>query len=277
MGEFLDAVTRRSRARGEIGPRHRRDDEPLVEKIEHQPSRPRRRLPAPSLPALLGVGVLVLIGGGAAHLAGGGSAIEPDAAPIPSATTIAVEQAADAKPSSGASAAASAAPSGTDAKGSPARESGEAVVHVSGAVARPGLVRLPAGSRIDDALRAAGGPDEDADLQAVNLARPVVDGEQIHVPRPGEAPPAAVPAGPAPSGGGDGSSGAGASGGAGLIDINRASVEELQELPGVGPAIAQRIVEHREGNGPFASVDQLEEVSGIGPKTLEKIRDRASV
>ena len=124
----------------------------------------------------------------------------------------------------------------------------ELIVHVSGAVAAPGVVHLPGGARVDDALRAAGGATEEAELAAVNLARPLVDGEQIHVPLPGEQPPPAED-GPA----------------------------ELEELPGVGPAIAQRILEHREKNGAFTSVDGLLEVSGIGPATLEKIRAEATV
>ena len=143
------------------------------------------------------------------------------------------------------------------------------------------MVRLPAGSRVDDALGAAGGPTDEAELAAVNLARPLVDGEQIHVPVPGEEPPASsgpVTGGdtaPGAPGAGEGGGGDGASSGA--IDLNSASATELEELPGVGPAIAQRIIEHREQNGPFESVDQLEEVSGIGPATLEKLRDEATV
>jgi competence protein ComEA len=109
----------------------------------------------------------------------------------------------------------------------------------------------------------------------------VIDGEQIHVPVPGEEPPAAqAPAASAP---GDGAAGGsadahgGGSGAGGAIDLNTASAAELEGLPGVGPAIAQRIIDHREQNGPFESVDQLQEVSGIGPATLEKLRDRATV
>lgn len=165
---------------------------------------------------------------------------------------------------------------------SPTHEAGtattEIVVLVSGAVATPGVVRLAQGARVQDAVDAAGGPTPEADLAAVNLARPVTDGEQIHLPVPGETPPVAAPASgatPAPS---TGDKPAGGSGGGGaLIDLNTADAALLEELPGVGPAIAQRIIDHRQSNGPFRSVDDLLEVSGIGPATLEKIRDRATV
>lgn len=143
------------------------------------------------------------------------------------------------------------------------------------------MVRLEPGARVDDALAAAGGAQPEADLAAVNLARPVSDGEQIHVPVPGEEPRElpADPGGGAPSGGAEpeGSDPAGPPGAGALINLNTATAAELEDLPGVGPAIAERIITHREQNGPFTSVDQLQEVSGIGPATLEKIRPQATV
>ncbi len=139
------------------------------------------------------------------------------------------------------------------------------LVHVVGRVVAPGLVELPAGSRVADALTAAGGPLPDADVAALNLAAPVQDGEQVRVPVPGEAP--AVPAA---------GSAAAVTGSGGSVDINRASAIDLQELPGVGPVLADRIVADREANGPFADVDDLERVSGIGPAVLAKLRDRAT-
>ena len=274
--------------------RHRRTGEPLIRRRDHTAVRPRRLpFPAPPLSALLGIAVLVLIGAGVIHLSGTGSAIPQEEAAAPVAVAAGEEPEEQSAPEpdaeartateAGAPDGTSAASEGTDSADAPDDGDGpaELVVHVSGAVASPGVVRLSPGSRVDDALRAAGGPSEEAELDAVNLARPVVDGEQIHVPVPGEEPPApSVPApgaeGPAA---GEEPAGGGGEGGADgtAIDLNTASATELEELPGVGPAIAQRIVDHREQNGPFESVDQLEEVSGIGPATLEELRDRATV
>lgn len=133
------------------------------------------------------------------------------------------------------------------------------IVHVSGAVRTPGLAHLVDGDRVADAVAAAGGPLPGADLSAVNLARPVVDGEQVHVPVVGEQP-------------ASGSAG-GAVLGDGRVDVNRATAAELETLPGVGPVLAQRIVAHREEHGPFASPDDLRDVSGIGERTLETLAD----
>jgi len=158
------------------------------------------------------------------------------------------------------------------------------LVYVSGAVARPDVVRLAEGARAGDAVRAAGGFADDADRAAVNLAAPLADGQQLHVPAVGEGPPpAAAPAGgmhgaPSAVGGVPAPAGAGVpAAGAGVVDVNRASAAELEALPGVGPALAQRIVAYREANGPFASADDLEAVSGIGARTLERLRPFVSV
>lgn len=145
----------------------------------------------------------------------------------------------------------------------PAASSTPVLVHVVGQVANPGVVELPAQARVSEALNAAGGPLPDADLSALNLAAVVQDGAQIVVPAPGEAAPAA------PSAAGAATSG--------LIDLNRASATELEELPGVGPVLAERIVADRESQGPFSSVDDLDRVSGIGPAVLANLRDRATV
>lgn len=149
------------------------------------------------------------------------------------------------------------------------------VVHVTGAVLTPGIVELPAGSRVDDAVAAAGGARDDADLSAVNLARILTDGEQIHLPVPGEVPRAVADGQQTSADTGAGSTAQAP--GSGAVNINTADASELESLPGVGPAIAQRIIEHRERNGPFASVDDLQDVPGIGPATLEKLRDKAAV
>lgn len=166
-------------------------------------------------------------------------------------------------------------PAGADMGPAPsASPDGGLLVHVVGAVAEPGLVTVPDGARVADALQAAGGATGKADLTAVNLARTVVDGEQLYVPEPGEAVPGA--AGEAPGAGGPGAPAGDAAAG-GAVDINAADAAALEALPGVGPSIAQAIVEWREANGPFASVDELEDVPGIGPATLDEIREGARV
>lgn len=148
-------------------------------------------------------------------------------------------------------------------------------VHVVGQVAAPGLVELPSGSRVADAVAAAGGALPDADLAVVNLAAVVVDGAQVRVPAPGEPAPA-----PGQGAGGAGPvSGAGAGGAAGgaQVDLNAATAAELEALPGIGPVLADRIVAWRTEHGPFADVESLEDVPGIGPALLAGLRDQARV
>jgi competence protein ComEA len=158
------------------------------------------------------------------------------------------------------------APAGTAPADGASTEPGSTVlVHVVGQVRHPGVVRLHAGARLADALRKAGGATRRADLAAVNLARAVVDGEQVFVPAPGQTPPVA----PAPP---DAAApGSGASPGA-VVDLNTADETELDALPGVGPVIAGRIVAWRQEHGRFSSVEELTEVSGIGDATLERLR-----
>ena len=142
---------------------------------------------------------------------------------------------------------------------------GPVVVHVAGAVVVPGVHQLPPGSRVVDAVEASGGLAPDADPGAVNLAAVLVDGSQVYVPRVGEVPP-----GPAPSaGGGEEASGP--------IDVNTADAALLETLPGVGPATAAAIIDHRERNGPFASVEGLLDVRGIGEAKLAALRDLVRV
>ena len=141
----------------------------------------------------------------------------------------------------------------------------ELVVAVAGKVRRPGLVRVPAGSRVADALEAAGGVLPGADLAGVNLARKVGDGEQVAV---------GVPPAPDAAAGGAAAEGAGAAGPpAAPLDLNMATIEQLDALPGVGPVTAQRIVDWRARNGRFATVDQLREVEGIGERRLGQLRE----
>jgi competence protein ComEA len=140
------------------------------------------------------------------------------------------------------------------------------VVHVAGAVDRSGVYSLPAHSRVVDAVDAAGGLSADAEPDAINLAAVVVDGQRVYVPRQGEAVPALTNA----SGGGPGEP-------AGPIDLNSATEEQLDGLPGVGPATAAAIVAYREDHGPYGSVEDLGKVRGIGPAKLDAVRDLVTV
>jgi competence protein ComEA len=138
----------------------------------------------------------------------------------------------------------------------------ELVVHVAGAVRQPGLYRLPEGSRIDDAIAEAGGAKPKAALELVNLAAPLADGQQVVVPSRGSveaAPPGASP-------------GSGESIPGGKVHLNSATLEQLDQLPGVGPVTAQQILDYRSANGAFQSVDELDAVPGIGPARLEQLR-----
>ncbi len=141
----------------------------------------------------------------------------------------------------------------------------DVVVHAAGAVETPGLYVLAAGSRVADLIDAAGGVSFAADLNRVNLASPLRDGERVFVPTVGQPVPGVV-AGETAS-----------SAGAGPVDINSASGAELEDLPGIGPATATAIVEHRSRTGPFRSVDDLLEVRGIGEAKLEQLRAHVTV
>lgn len=151
------------------------------------------------------------------------------------------------------------------------------VVHVVGAVARPGVVRLPGEARAVDAVEAAGGLLPSADPARVNLAAVLIDGQRVVVPAVGEDLPAEVPGpGPTASGGSAPTATAPTDGGA-LIDLNSATAEQLDVLPGIGPATAAAIVAHREEHGPFTAVDSLIDVRGIGEAKLEGLSDLVSI
>jgi len=167
-------------------------------------------------------------------------------------------------------------------RGGPQGESGPVglvVVHVAGAVASPGVLRLQQGSRVDDAITAAGGPTADGDANRLNLALTVEDGQKIYVPRRGEALPAATDAarsdGAATDSAGSSSTGSNSTGqqgaAGGKVNLNTADVAELDTLPKVGPVLAQRIVDWRKEHGPFKSVEELDGVDGVGPKMLEAL------
>jgi competence protein ComEA len=149
------------------------------------------------------------------------------------------------------------------------------VVHVTGAVMQPGVVELPAGARVDDAITAAGGLARSADPSRLNLAALLADGERVYVLAVGEVM-APVVAGP-DGGGPAGSGGAGTASPESPVDLNTADEAGLDALPGVGPATAAAIVEHRNRIGGFTSVDQLLDVRGIGEAKLESLRDLVTV
>lgn len=148
-------------------------------------------------------------------------------------------------------------------------------VHVAGAVLGPGVYELTAGARVHDAIEAAGGPTGRADLDGLNLAAPVTDGQRVYVPVTGEVDPASVPAGGTSSPVADGSVRPDEI--TGPVDLNTATVELLQMLPGIGPATATAIVDDRDRHGPFASVDDLERVPGIGPAKMVAVADLVTV
>lgn len=195
--------------------------------------------------------------GGSADVGGSGAA-DPD----PAAGD-------DAAPTSGA---------GDAAGGGTGAEDSAVFVHVLGAVARPGLFEVSAGARVVDVVAAAGGLLPTADQAGVNLARPVTDGEQLYVPAQGEVAPGA-PAGA--TGAATGSAGAaGTPPGAGVgttVNLNTATVADLDTLPRIGPVMAQRILDYRAAEGRFDSIEDLRNVTGIGDKTFAALQDLISV
>lgn len=140
----------------------------------------------------------------------------------------------------------------------------QVVVHVSGQVNKPGVYELPDGSRVQDAVAAAGGPLAESDANALNLAAVIADGQKVTVPKPGEA--VAVDSGSSTEAGVPGAK----------VNLNLATPTQLEELPGVGPVLAERIVAHRQ-KGRFTSPRQLMEVSGFGPKKYEALKDQITV
>ena len=154
-------------------------------------------------------------------------------------------------------------------------------VYVSGEVVKPGVYVLLATARVIDALQAAGGATNKADLVVVNLAAPLVDAAQVFIPRMGSTPRVTLPRPHAginlPIAGGSGGAGGSATSAAGIVDINSATLSDLDALPGVGPSTAQAIIDYRVANGPYASVDDLLNVRGIGPSKLAAMRARVRV
>lgn len=184
----------------------------------------------------------------------------------------------------GAGLASSAGPasSGGATSGGDAAGSGQIVVDVDGAVAHPGLYKLPPGSRVQAALAAAGGLSPQADVHRINRAAKLHDGQKLYVLSQGEStPPQAASSGQGCEGQACTSAEGGVAGsdaeGQGLVNINTANATQLTQLPGVGPAIAQKIIDYRTANGPFTSVDDLTKVPGIGAAKLAQIKSHARV
>ncbi len=154
----------------------------------------------------------------------------------------------------------------------PTQTPGPIRVYVNGAVVRPEVYTLPPNTIIRDALLAAGGTTGEADLNFINLAQPLQDGQQIYVPRVGEtiSQPSQTTSSSSSSTLSNNAPGA-------IVNINTATLADLDTLPGIGPAIAQRIIDYREANGPFTAIEDIMNVSGIGPATFDKIKDLITV
>ncbi|MEK4243641.1 ComEA family DNA-binding protein [Janibacter sp. FSL W8-0316] len=232
------------------------------------------------------IGVALVVALAVAMLAGRFVLAREEAAPEP----VGVEQVGQSEPGEGGAdpggaepggagaAASGAAPAGSTAPGT---STGKVTVHVVGQVRRPGIVTLDAGARVADAIDEVGGATGRADLGSVNLARLLVDGEQVVVPTPGEsiaaapAPGAAAPAAGAPAGGAPAVGAAPAAGD--TVNLNTADLATLETLPGVGPVLAQRIIDWRTEHGRFTAVEELGEVSGIGDKIYAQLAPKVTV
>lgn len=189
------------------------------------------------------------------RLGAGGSPPAPPARRAPATTA----------PAGTGTAAGSAATGGV---ASPAKKGERITVHVAGAVAKPGVYELGAGARVIDAIEAAGGGVPDADLNRLNLAAKVADGQRVLVQRVGEAAAAAAPGGEGAGGAGDPS---------GLVNLNSATPAELEALPGIGPTLAKAIIAERERRGGFRSVNELRDVRGIGGKRFADLKDKVTI
>lgn len=223
----------------------------LIRKKTRRPHGPRGKMKLALAAGFVAVASLALFVVAALGGSRGGVVIERENAPSTSAATTTETSSAASTPESVAA---------------------SIFVHIDGAVVAPGVYELTGSlPRVNDAVIAAGGLAGDADTSALNLAAVLSDGEKIHVPRRGEA----IASGQASSGPASGSDGGASS--SGVININTATAEELDSLPGIGPSTAAAIVEDRERNGPFASPEDLMRVSGIGEGKFSKLKDQIRV
>ncbi len=263
------------------------DPSPLVSRFEPAlgpPVRPALGDVAPWLPEsvhrvplrVAGAAVAVAVVGALVWVLG----FRPPAAPedtMPYASTATGTGGADGASATDGTPAADGAAAGATAPTTTTTAPAEVVVHAAGAVAVPGIYRLPVPARVDDVVRAAGGLAPDADVDRLNLASEVVDGSRVFVPRVGAEVPTVPGGGVAGEGPTSGSGTAADPGPASPIDLNAATADELEELPGVGPATAAAIIDHRDEHGAFDSVDALLDVRGIGEAKLDALRDLVTV
>ena len=192
------------------------------------------------------------------RLGAGGSTTAPTTRRAPATSAPAATASAPGSPTTGSSAGA-------------AKKGERMTVHVAGAVAKPGVYDLAAGARVIDAIEAAGGGVPDADLNRLNLAAKVADGQRILVQRVGEAAPAG------PSADGTNGTGGGTADPSGLVNLNSATQPELEALPGIGPTLAEAIIAERERRGGFRSVNELRDVRGIGEKRFADLKDKVTI
>lgn len=185
----------------------------------------------------------------------------------------ATEQSTTIEPLNHTAASGATTPAGAGDAAQDGADAGQMVLHVAGAVQHPGVVRLSEGSRVFEAIAAAGGATSAAELDGLNLAAVVQDGAKIHVPAVGESPSATVTGGGALESAAPGTG----AGGGGKLNLNTASAEELGTLPRVGPVMAQRIVDWRRDHGSFASIEELDAVDGVGPKLMESLKNLVTV
>jgi competence protein ComEA len=216
----------------------------------------------------VGVAALVVVALAAGFIwyrLGAGDSVSSSTTRRPPATSARTTPAPAAEAPAGGSSAANGGSSGAGKKGS------RVTVHVAGAVAKPGVYDLAGGARVIDAIEAAGGGAPDADLNRLNLAAKVADGQRVLVQRVGEA----APAGSASAGGSG--SGGGSADPSGLVNLNSATQAELEALPGIGPSLAGSIITERERRGGFRSVNELRDVRGIGEKRFADLKDKVTI